>query len=59
MKQFIWKIRFALAIRRLLQIPWKWCWDAAGSWLEMLNGDTSECPVECAEEERDTWLQNV
>lgn len=56
MKTMIWKIRFALHIRRLVRAPWKACWDMAGSNLEMVNGDISECPAEMAEEERDAWL---
>lgn len=42
-------------MRRLLLAPWKVCWDAAGSWLELLNGDTSECPKGCAYEEYEAW----
>ncbi len=56
MKTLIWKIRFSLTIRRLVCAPWRACWMMAGSNLEMLNGDTSECPKVAAEDEREAWL---
>lgn len=56
LKTFIWKIRYIIAIRRLLRIPYRWCWENAGSALENINGDISECPIECANDERDEWV---
>ena len=59
MKTIIWKIRYAFAIRRLLCIPWHLSWDMAGSGLENINGDTSECPLLAAQDERDEWAANA
>lgn len=59
MKTIIWKIRFSIELRRILRLPWGWCWDSAGSWVEMLKGDLSECPKGCAEEEFDSWRASL
>lgn len=59
MKTFIWKLRYTFAIRRLLCIPWSLSWEMAGSGLENLNGDTSECPLLAAQDERDEWAANA
>jgi hypothetical protein len=58
MKTLIWKIRYALEIRKLCGVSLLAGWDMAGSTLEMFGGDTEECtPKEAAEEERDEWIQ--
>jgi hypothetical protein len=59
MKTTIWKLRCAFALRRLLRTPWLLCWKMAGANLENLNGDTSECPVAAAEDERDAWAASA
>lgn len=58
MKTLIWKIRYALGIRKLLCLNWRTCWDMAGSGLENVNGDTSESPKECADDEYQQWVQD-
>jgi len=55
MRKLIWKLRYSIELRRLLALPWQQCWEAAGAWLEMLNGDLSESPIECAREEYEEW----
>ena len=57
MKTLIWKLRFTLALRPLLHIPWAMCWEAAGAWIEHNNNDLGECPVECAQAEHDAWTE--
>jgi hypothetical protein len=57
-KAVFWKIRYALAIRRLCGVPLREGWNMAGCTLDDFGGDTRECsPEEAAEEERDEWLR--
>jgi hypothetical protein len=54
MKTLIWKIRFAVAIRRLLALSWCLSWQMAGNAVESLGADIDIwSPEESAEEERD------
>lgn len=55
MKKLIWRIRYTIEIRRLLYLSWRVAWDMSGSGLENVNGDTSESPLECAEDEYQEW----
>jgi hypothetical protein len=38
-----------------MALPWLRCWDIAGSQLESVRYDLTECPIEAAEYERDCW----
>lgn len=56
MKTLIWKIRYALEIRRLLDLPVRVCWDMAGSTVESLGDDIEIWgPIEAAEDEVEEW----
>ncbi|HEY0551339.1 MAG TPA: hypothetical protein VGF13_17170 [Verrucomicrobiae bacterium] len=55
MKRFLWKFRCARRVRQLMALPWLRCWDIAGSQLESVRYDLTECPIEAAEYERDCW----
>jgi hypothetical protein len=56
MKTLLWKLRYAIAMRRAALLPWLTCWDFAGSWLEMVNGDLSEAaPADAVAEEISRW----
>jgi hypothetical protein len=57
MKTFIWKLRYAVEIRRLIRFPWWICWDMAGATVENLRDEIDHVtPKEAAEEERDECL---
>lgn len=51
MKSLIWKIRFTARFCWLTKMPIRYGWQCAGSWMEMLRGDTSENPSECVDDE--------
>jgi len=56
MKKLIWKLRFAYYHHRLLRCGWVVGWENGGSFLEdVINGDTSECPKSCVDDEADEW----
>lgn len=55
MKTILWKLRFTFRIRKLLRTPWLMCWEIAGANLENVRGDTTECPLDCAQEEAYAW----
>jgi hypothetical protein len=56
METLLWKIRYSVAMRRAAALPWLACWDHAGAWLEMVNGDLSEAtPTEAVETELSYW----
>lgn len=56
MKTAIWKIRYALEIRKLLRLPPLMCWQMAGSAVESYGDDIDIwSPKQAAEEERDAW----
>ncbi len=56
MKTLLWKIRYAIYMRKLTRMPWRECWEYAGSWLEMVNGDLTEAePYQAVEEEMYHW----
>lgn len=58
METIIWKIRYAIAIHKLVGVSFRDGYEMAVSTLEMLCGDISECsPQEAAEEERDEWIR--
>ncbi len=57
MKKLLWKIRFTVRFCHLTAMPLRYGWLVAGSWMEMLNGDTSENPAECAEDEVEEGLR--
>ena len=46
-----WQLKFAARFWRLTRTPPIYAWQCAASWMEMLDGDTSECPYDCADEE--------
>lgn len=57
MKTLIWKIRYAIAIRRLLCLSPLMCWQMAGSAIESCGDDIDIwSPEDIAEEERDAWI---
>lgn len=56
MKKLIWKIKYAIEMRRVAKLPCLVSWDFAGSFLEMTDGDLDECdPVEAVETEISYW----
>jgi hypothetical protein len=56
MKTLLWKLRYTLAMRRVARMPWLMCWDHAGAWLEMVNGDITEAtPAAAVAEEISRW----
>lgn len=59
MSTIIWRIRFAVRLRKLLSLPWRDCWDYSASWLEINHHDLSESPTECAEAEFEEWCANA
>lgn len=57
MKTIIWKIRYMLAIRRLVGVSFRIGWNMAGGTVESLGDDLENCtPLEAAEAERDEWI---
>jgi len=57
MKVLIWKIKYVIAIRRLLRTPIRVSWDMAGSTIESMGSDIDiYTPQEAAEAERDEWI---
>lgn len=58
MKTLIWKLRFCLALRRLLRCSWGMCWYIAGLYIDQ-NSDLYKCPIECAKAEYDSWTNPV
>lgn len=56
MKSFIWKLRCAFELRRLLKLSLVTCWMIAGIHLDEMKGDTSECPIAVARWEYEEWL---
>lgn len=57
MKKLIWKIRYTAYFCWLTHSSPRFAWKCAGAWLEMLKGDTSEDPIECADEEIEEGLR--
>lgn len=58
MKTLIWKIRYAIEIRKLTCVSYRVAWDMAGATVEMLGDGIDDCtPKEAAEEERDEWVR--
>jgi hypothetical protein len=49
--RILWKARFAARFWRLTRTPLVYSWQCAESWMEMLDGDTSESTSECVDEE--------
>lgn len=58
MKTLIWKIRYALEVRKLCGVSLLVGWDMAGSTVESYASDIADgllSPKDAAEEERDAW----
>lgn len=57
MKTLLWKIKYTLAIRKLVGVSLLVGWDQAGTIVEMLGDDIDHVsPQQAAEDERDEWL---
>jgi hypothetical protein len=57
MKTLIWKLKYTLAIRKLVGVSLLTGWEQAGTTVEILGDDINHVsPQQAAEEERDEWL---
>ena len=59
MKTIIWKIRYALEVRKLLGVTLRMGWEMAGSAVESMGDDINIwSPKDAAEDERDAWASS-
>jgi len=57
-KQFFWKIRYAIYFGDKLKLKWSDSWSYAGASLENINFDMEECPYDMADDDIDVMRQD-
>jgi len=55
---FFWKVRYAIYFGDRLELEFSEAWNHAGSSLENINYEVSECPMDIADEDINVWRQN-
>jgi len=56
MENLIWKIRYALRIRKRSKMEYKFCWESANAAIENLGDDwKEENPTDSADDELSCW----
>ena len=55
MRRIIWKLRCAIHLIKRLRLPPKQAYQVAESLLDDIDGDLTECPIYCANEEVYCW----
>ena len=59
MKRLFWKFKYAKHLKIRLGLTMREALDNAEAALENIDNDLSECPVYCAEEEYQVWVQEA
>lgn len=59
MKNLLWKIKFCIELKKILEIPYWMCWESALAMHESLDDDIDiYTPKEAAEDEAEAWLSS-
>ena len=60
MKRLIWKIKYAMYLRKRLQVTWNMSWESAGAALENLDNDFAEHDaIDAARDEISYWVADA